>query len=849
MPTIFFRATIAGLALLGCQAVGAGRSNVLLPGVQPDGSVQLPNQWTLRPVGTQVKMGDFPSQVALHPGGQYAAVLHCGNGPHEVRILDLRQESVISQVAIPQAFYGLAWSPDGKRLYVSGAANEVIHAFAFGDGYLSHHRELRVGPADQEGVPAGLAVSRDGSALYVAECWGQRVVKLGVNGQILWARPLAAAAVSSGTRPEEARRRPSEQPDAAYPYTCVADEAHGQIYVSLWAQSAVLVLDAATGAIRAQWKVGAHPNEMVLGADGRLYVAEANLNSVSVLDTATGKLTETLSASLYPNSPPGSMPNSLALSPDGTVLFVANANNNNLAVFDVHLRGRALSLGYIPVGWFPTSVRMCADGRTLVVANGKGLVSLPNPRGPNTHAPRSLEEYIGKLLQGTVSLIAWPKDQDRAAQLGEWSRAAYACCPLDATASVRGAPEPGNPIPTAVGGRSPIRYVIYIVRENRTYDQVLGDMPEGNGDPRLCLFGEEVTPNAHALAREFVLLDNCYADGEVSADGHEWSLGAQATDFVEKVWPLNYGHRLAGKIDYPSEGRYPVAIPANGYLWNRAAEAGVTYRSYGEFCTTPNEHTVPFIAEPSLPVLRGHIDPHYRTWDLLYRDVDRAARFISEVHRFEAEGDMPRLQVVQLPNDHTMGAGAGKPTPTAQVADNDLALGRIVEAVSRSKFWPETAIFVLEDDAQNGADHVDAHRMPTLVISPWTKRHHVDSTLYSTTSVLRTIELILGLQPMSQYDAAAMPMFASFAAKPDLAPFSAVAARVDLDAKNQPLAWGSDESLRMDFTAPDRADDIRLNEIVWRSVRGPRSQMPAPVRAAFFRTHRDGDADDDDDGG
>ena len=849
MATFFLRAVAANLLLLGSLAAGATRTSVLLPGVQPDGSVQLPNQWSLRPVGTQIKMGDLPSNLALHPDGRFVAVLHCGDGPHEVRILDLRRETVVSQVAVAQAFYGLAWSPDGKRLYVSGAANEVIHVFSFADGYLSEPRDLRVGPEADEGVPAGLAVSRDGSALYVAECWGQRVVKLGVDGRILWARALAEAVVSTATKHDEARQRPSDRPDASYPYTCVADEAHGRVYVSLWAQSAVLVLDPVTGETRAQWKVGSHPNEMVLGAGGRLFVAEANLNTVSVIDTATGKVTETLSASLYSGAPPGSMPNSLALTPDGTVLFVANANNNNLAVFDIRVPGRAQSLGYIPVGWFPTSVRMTADGRTLVVANGKGLVSLANPHGPETHAPKSVDEYIGRLLLGTVSLIRWPKEADRAAQLGAWSRSAYACCPLDAAASVRGAPAAGNPIPTAVGGRSPIRYVIYIVRENRTYDQVLGDLPEGNGDPRLCLFGENVTPNAHALAREFVLLDNCYADGEVSADGHEWSLGGQATDFVEKAWPLNYGHRVGGKIDYPSEGRYPVASPANGYLWNRAAEAGVSYRSYGEFCTTPREKEGSLVAEPSLAVLRGHIDPHYRTWDLLYHDVDRAARFISELHRFEEEGDMPRLQVVQLPNDHTMGASVGKPTPTALVADNDLALGRIVEAVSRSKFWGETAIFVLEDDAQSGADHVDAHRMPAFVISAWARRHHVDSTLYSTTSLLRTMELILGLQPMSQYDAAAMPLFASFATQPDLTPFTAVPARVDLDAKNLPLAWGADESQHMDFSAPDRADDIRLNEIVWRSVRGARSPMPAPVRAAFFRAHADSDDDGDDDDG
>jgi len=384
--------------------------------------------------------------------------------------------------------------------------------------------------------------------------------------------------------------------------------------------------------------------------------------------------------------------------------------------------------------------------------------------------------------------------------------------------------------------------VIYVVRENRTYDQVFGDLGIGNGDPRLCLFPESVTPNAHALAREFVLLDNLYADGEVSADGHEWTMGAFATDFVEKSWTLSYGHNAKKKYDYPSEGSYQVAFPANGYLWNRAAEAGVTYRSYGEFCFTPtgkSKSAVQSIA--SLPILVGHIDEQYRAWDMDYPDVKRVERFIAELRRFEREGGMPQLQVMRLGNDHTQGTSVGKPTPTAMVADNDLALGRLVEAVSHSKFWADTALFVLEDDAQNGPDHVDAHRMPGFAISAWSKRRAVDSALYSTTSMLRTIELILGLQPMSQFDAAALPMWGAFQEKPDLTPYKARPAQVDLSAVNTRLAWGARESRRMDFSEPDKADDIKLNEIVWRSVRGADSPMPAPVRAAFYKAHGKGE--------
>ena len=835
---------LAAVLLLPGAAVAA-KPAATLPGLQRDGSVLLPNQWSLRPVGKQIPVGDFPINVALHPGGRFAAVLHSGYGLHEVRILEVKTGRAVSQAAIEESFYGLAWSSDGGRLFASGGGAEVIHAFEFKDGYLSAHRELVLRPAKEQGIPGGLAVSADNAALYVAESWGQRVEKISTaDGRPLWTRSFAAAEGAATTEHEGARLKPASDPQAPFPYTCVADEKSGRVFVSLWAQSAVLVLDATTGADVARWPVGAHPNEMLLAPDGRLFVAEANLNSVSVIDTATGRVTERLTASLFPNAPPGSMPNSLALSPDGELLFVANANNNNVAVFDVETAGKARSLGFIPVGWFPTSVRVTSDGKTLVVANGKGFSSAANPRGPfpGSPVPRNLQEYIGGLMRGTVSLIELPGEKKRAEQFGAWSQTAFACSPLDAGATARGAGArpAGSPIPAKVGDPSPSNYVIYVIRENRTYDQVFGDMAEGNGDARLCLFPERVTPNAHALAREFGLFDNFYADGEVSADGHEWTMGAQATDFVEKMWPLSYGHNAKKKYDYPSEGHYPVAFPANGYLWNRAAEAGVSYRSYGEFCDTPKNG--PLLSVPSLPILVGHIDPMYRAWDMEYPDVKRAERFAAEIRRFEAEGTMPRLQVLRLGNDHTSGTNPGSRTPTAMVADNDRALGLLVEAVSRSKFWGETAIFVLEDDAQNGPDHVDAHRMPALVISAWSKRGAVDSSLYSTTSMLRTMELILGLQPMSQFDAAALPLWAAFADRADRTPFVARPAQVDLEARNAKLAWGAGASQKMDFTGPDKADDIQLNEIVWRSVRGADSPMPAPVRAAFYKTH----AKDDD---
>jgi hypothetical protein len=554
-----------------------------------------------------------------------------------------------------------------------------------------------------------------------------------------------------------------------------------------------------------------------------------------VLDATTGQVLEVINTALYPQAPNGSTPDSLALSPDGKTLLIANADNNNLAVVDVSRRGKSRSLGFIPVGWYPTSVRWDAAGQQIYVANGKGMASRANPHGPCPVREKKIEregkgqdhsQYIAALLKGTVSVIPAPSPQDMA----DYSKTAYACSPLAAdpfaAARVR---EPGHPIPAKPGETSPIKHCIYIIKENRTYDQMLGDMREGNGDASLCIFPERVTPNHHALARQFVLLDNFYVDGEVSADGHEWSMAAYATDFVEKTWPLSY--RAHGKLSYPSEGGHAIAMPAGGYIWDRCKEAGVSYRSYGEFIANGRTPDAPGTAK--VKTLEGHFDPLYRSFDLNYTDAKRADRFLEELKRFETEGKMPQFMIVRLPNDHTGGTSPGRPTPTAMVADNDLALGRVIEAISHSKFWPETAIFVLEDDAQNGSDHVDAHRSLALVVSPYTKRHVVDSSMYSTSSVLRTMELILGLRPMSQYDAAAQPLDAAFQAKADLSPFKHLPPGVDPLERNTRLAWGVEKSQKMDFSEEDAADDMALNEIVWKSVRGADSPMPPPVRAAF----------------
>jgi DNA-binding beta-propeller fold protein YncE len=797
-----------------------------LPGVKAGGTTLLPNGWSLKPAGKQVPLGDFPVNMALHPDGRWLAVLHAGAGDHEIAIADLKRQKVVCHVVIDQSFYGLCFSPDGKQLYASGGEYEVVHAFDFADGLLSRHREIKIVDPKEKFIPAGIAFgSRDGGTLAVAGPWGDAVALVPVG------------------RPDELKKVPLVK--ESFPYACLFEKDGGRLFVSLWNKAAVAVLDPAGGKVLTTWTTEAHPTEMVLSPDGKtLFVACANSTKVTVIDTVQGGWVETIGCALYPAVPKGNTPNSLCLTPDGKMLFVANADNNNLAVFNVAEPGQAKPLGFIPVGWYPTSVRYNPADKRLYVANGKGDRSFANVQGPQptmTAGQQTLREYVAQLMRGTLGIIDLP-DPDRMAK---YSKDAYGCSPLKADQGVTATRPEDSPIPAKAEDKSPIKNVIYVIKENRTYDQVFGDVKEGNGDPALCLFPQKVTPNHHKLAREFVLLDNLYCDGEVSADGHEWSMGAYATDFVEKVWPLVYRPNPFKKIGYPAEGNYPVATPAGGYIWDRCAEAKVSYRSYGEW--VENAKKVGDPGKARAKALEGHIDPLYRGFDLAYSDQKRADRFIEELKGFEEKGEMPQLIILRLPNDHTSGTKAGSPTPTAYVADNDLALGRVVEAVSKSKFWKQTAIFVVEDDAQNGPDHVDAHRTVALVISPWTKRKHVDSTMYSTASILRTMELILGLKPMSQFDAAALPMYASFRGKPDETPYVHVVPDVDREAKNPRTAWGAKMSEKFDLTKEDAVDDLLFNEVIWRSVKGADSPMPRPVRAAFVFPHlKKKDKDDDD---
>jgi YVTN family beta-propeller protein len=862
LPSVWTIILTTGAALLATLRVAvATDSTPTWPGVQADGSMLLPNQWSLRPAGTFVQLGDFPVNMALTRDGKFAAVLHAGYGQHEVVIVDLAAQKIVDRARLVETFYGIAFSHDGKELFCSGASGELVYMFRFDKGRLSRRKNIHLRSVQEMSVPAGLAIDDSGKTLFVADLWSSRVSRVTLKDSsvedvvlesnappLLTMAPKAKEdfdAFAARKRTRAILLAAGNVMDGAFPYACVLDPGRGCLYVSLWDRASVAVVDLHLMKVIAYWPVGEHPSEMALTRNGKtLFVANANDNTVSVLDTRTGHATETLWATLFPDSPRGATPDSLTLSPDEKMLFIANANINAIAVFDISEPAHGRSLGFIPTGWYPTSVRMTPDGRRLLVANGKGNIAVANPKGPQPqpgHKKKNARaQYIANLFPGTLSIIEMPSPSGFTQQMAAWTAEVLKCTPLRPDASVVRVRPEGNPIPDKVGESSPITHCIYVIKENRTYDQVFGDVSEGNGDPKLCLFPQAVTPNLHKLVHEFVLLDNFYADAEVSADGHEWSMGAYASDFVEKTWRLNYGHPKT-KFPYPSEGVFPIASPASGYLWDCAQRAGVSYRSYGEFVQNPAQPGHP--STTKLKALKGHFDPWFRSFDLDYPDARRAERFISELKRFEREGEMPRLQIVRLPNDHTYGVTKGAGTPTAFVAENDAAVGRLVEAVTHSTFWTNTAIFIVEDDAQDGPDHVDAHRTEALVISPYTRRGAVDSTLYSTTSMLRTMELILGVAPMTQFDAAATPMFNSFQAQADTTPYFALPPEVNLNARNTAQAWGTSE--KFNFVKEDANDDIKFNEVIWRSVRGSDNPMPAPVHAGFVRSVRGAEDDDD----
>jgi YVTN family beta-propeller protein len=782
------------------------------PGPAADGTTVLPNGWRIAPVGRHLPVGDLPMAFVPSPDGRFLIITNNGYSKPTLTIVDTQRFAVKAAVPVEHAWLGLAWHPDGKRLYSTG--QNQVQEFAYDDGSLSLLRTFPL-PVSPTALGGGLAVSADGKQLFVIRALEQQLLAIDLqSGEI--ARTVAL--------PAEA-------------YACVLSPDGARLFVSVWGGARVLVFDAATLELQGQVAVGEHPNAMVLSKKGdRLFVACANTNAVWEVDARSMTAREQIGVSMFPKAPAGTTPNGLALSPDGTRLLVANADNNTVALVDVTTPGASQVAGFIPSGWYPTAVGFDPDGAQIYVLSGKGLAPAANPRGPTPYSGRT-DQFIGGLLKGALSVLPMPAGDALA---GMTKKAVSLSAYTDANRLAPAGAPAVSPIPSVVGKLSPIRHVFYVIRENRTYDQVFGDIKEGNGDPSLCLFGEEVTPNAHALVREFTLFDNFFVDAEVSYDGHAFSTGAYATDVVEKIWPANYAGRGGA---YLSEGGGKmrnaygnVAAPSQGYIWDACRRAGVSVRSYGEFVQHGQDFrdtTSPLNA--TVPGLSGAISPSFPPFDMEITDQARVDAWLREFRAYEASGSLPRLTIMRLPRDHTVGTRAGSASPRAMIADNDLALGRMIEAISKSRYWKESAVFVLEDDAQNGPDHVDAHRSLLVVASPFTRRGAVDSTLYTTSGVLRTIELILGLPPMSQYDGGAAPLYNSFVALPDPKPFTALASRVPLDERNGSKAPGAAESALMDFSAPDRAPDLLLNEVIWQSVKGPGSVMPPPRRAAFVK--------------
>lgn len=775
--------------------------------------ITLPNGWSLASAGRALPLGDLPLNMVVSPSKKLIAITNNGQSKQSIMLIDAVNEKILDTIEIAKSWVGIRFSADERYIYASGGNDNLIAIFRLTNNQLTREGEIKLGePWPTKISVAGIEIDPVNNLLYA-------VTK---EDSTLYTCDLAQRKVLRKVK------LPTE------PYTCLLSPVANELYISLWGHEKVAIYDTKNAKLIGDIRVESHPNDMTLTKNGQyLFVANANDNSVSVIDVKARRVLESIATALYPDAPTGSTTNGVALSEDERTLYIANADNNCLAVFDVSTPGKSRSVGFIPTDWYPTAVKVI--GNRVFVANGKGASSLPNPKGPspkgkirakgtNAAEPDEPVQYIGGLFKGTLSII----DVPTAVQLATYSRVVYDNTPYSKKREESPSGEAGNPIPQKVGDASPIKYVFYIIKENRTYDQVLGDMPGGNGDTSLCLFPEKVTPNHHALAREFGLFDNFYVDAEVSADGHNWSTAAYATDYVEKTWPTSYGGR-GGTYDY--EGSRKVAYPKKGFIWDYCQRAGVTYRSYGEFTPADDED---FVSD-ALPSLNGHYPPAYPNYNLGIKDIDREKIWERDFDSLVAINAVAHFNSIRFGNDHTSGTRVGKLTPSAMVADNDLALGRFIEHLSKSKIWKESAVFVLEDDAQNGPDHVDAHRSPVLVISPYVKRRSVNHTMYSTSSVLRTMELILGLPPMSQYDAAARPMWDAFSSKVDLASYQARQSTVNLEEKNIAYNEDSRKSEEFDWSKPDRVPDNALSQIIWRAVKGPNSIMPAPRRSAFVK--------------
>ncbi len=842
----------------------------------------LPVGQGLDPAGRQVALpGLRPVVLALDPSGR---LLVTSGLTHELWVLDPASGETRQRVALapepgrtprapsenlldpdpsarPQASCtGLVFSADGRRLYLSDVQGcvQVFEVDAAGQVAVAAPIALPevVGLRRRQEVPAGLALSADGRRLYVALSLSNGLGEFDVaSGRLLRRFEVGVApygVVVAGARAYVSNwggRRPGPG-DPAGPAgrgtTVRIDPRTGAA-----SEGSVSVLDLERGVLRAELATGRHASALALAPGGRhLVCANAADDTLSVIDTRRDRVVETIWARPSPADPFGASPNALAFDPGGRRLYVANGTQNAVAVvrFDP-ARRRSRLAGMAPVGWFPAALAHDPRRRQLAVANLKAL-----PAAAEAATKKHGVGFNSRQFGGSLTLLPVPVDADLPALTAR----AEAGLRRDRIRAALLPPRPGQPprpVPERIGEPSVFKHVVYVIKENRTYDQVLGDVAEGRGDPSLCIFGERVTPNQHKLVREFALLDNTYCSGILSADGHNWSTAAFATDYLEKSfggWPRSYPDGMSeDEVD-------ALAYAPTGFLWDQALKHGKSFRDYGEFAMPKVRWRDParpgrpdwsacwrayqglsddvvIGSEPSLEALRPHLAAHTVGWSPEVPDVWKAKLFIEELQRFEREGRFPDLVIIGLTNDHTSGTKVGCPTPAATVADNDLAFGRIVEALSRSRFWKDTVVFAIEDDPQNGWDHVSGYRTTAYVASPYTRRGAVVSDFYTTTSILRTIEQILGLPPMNQFDACAPTMEACFTDRPDLTPFTAVPNQVPLDQMNpEPrklkdplLKQHALQSGRLDLSRPDACPEGVLNRILWAAAKGSAAPFPA----------------------
>ncbi|MDE3197929.1 MAG: bifunctional YncE family protein/alkaline phosphatase family protein [Acidobacteriota bacterium] len=791
-------------------------------GPLPDGGFLLSSGWRIKAAGTQIPVETFPMSQVVTPDKKYLLVLNGGYNPPAVSVIDIAAAKEVGRTGVPDGWLGLTMNKAGDRVYVGGGSKAAVYEFTFANGTLKpSHVFPVVAEKDRrdEDFIGDVQLDPQGHLIYAASLYRDSVVVLNAQSGFVLSR------IKTVHRPYRILFHPDGK----------------SIYVSGWTDGSIGRYDVAKGDRLSISRVAPHTTDMVWvpgeveeqpDVKARIFVSAGNTNNVYTLgvnDQGDLNQIESINLSLTPRQPLGMTPSGLGVSADSKSLFVACSDANAAAIVDISGAHSRVN-GFIPTGWYPTAAFGLPDGR-IGVLNGKGLQSYANVDGPNpmkrpepVHEGEKEIEFVGRIQRGAVQFVEMPDE----AKLDSYTAEVMGNSPYrDEKLDDSGAPA-GNP----VRANGPIKHVIYIVKENRTYDQVLGDMKEGNGDANLVLFGEKVTPNLHKIAREFTLLDNFYVNSDVSADGHNWATAAIAPDYTQRLWPNKYANR---RKEYDFEGQEQANLPPAGYIWTAAKQAGISIRNYGYWVDnrkTPEADGTQ-ITDVRDPILAPVTDPNYRGFDLNYSDVERAKEFIGEMDDFEKDGRMPQFLIMRMGNDHTNGAAAGKLSPLSFAADNDQGVGMVVERVSKSRFWNETAIFVIEDDAQNGPDHVDSHRSPCWVISPWVNRGTVNSTMYNQASVLRTMELILGLRPLTTYDAGARPMFSVFRNSLSAQPYTLEKPQTPLDMKNPVNTAAARRSAHMDFDDADEIDDDDLNAVLWAAIKGSNVPLPAPVRSRF----------------